>query len=121
MRYRHSDTGDLAEVVEVDGVERIRRVGVVEQGRVWEHEQKGGKWKPEEDKRAYTPSQVAAVAFAAYAQLSAINGRHSEGSKRWNELRDSERRDFIATGVDRKLTVERRLYDAIVEVLSRGT
>ena len=110
--YRHVTTGERGYLVEVDGQEMIRLDRPQEEIL---RPLRGGQWTVDRDYRPLTPYQVGQISWAAHQRLAFFLGL-PDAKKAWIDLRDEERRAWIA-GKDVDPKIAAMLRQVIVDTL----
>lgn len=115
--YRHLETGDRGYLVERDGLPAIRWDRVAE-----DTTHQLDRWKLETDATPlFSQHQIAMIAFAADKEVCRALGQVDIANRKWLDLSEKQRRDWMTDGPKTKLGPRRDAYEALKKALGDGS
>lgn len=111
--YRHLETGDRGYLVERDGLPAIRWDRIAD-----DTTHQLDRWKKEEDATPlFSEHNVAMIAFAADKEVCRALGQVDIANRKWIDLSEAQRRDWMKDGPKAKLGPRREVFEAIKKAL----
>lgn len=117
--YRNLATGDRGYLVQRHGADHMkldRGENGADETRLF----KPGEWQLEETQRGMNAHEIAQIAFEADKRYCKAKGKVKESKLEWLNLHDEERILWVKQGPPRADDTRRRLWSAIVKVLTNG-
>lgn len=112
--YRHLETGDRGYLVERDGAPAIRWDRAAD-----DYTHQLDRWKKEVDVTPlFSQHQLAMIAFAADKEVCRALGQVDIANRKWIDLSEKQRRDWMADGPKAKLGPRRDVFEAIKKALA---